>query len=641
MFRFSIFNNKLALLLSISLLCTHLTLEANELASLSDNSQKHQEILHVEPPFWWIGMQEPNLQLMLHGDNIARFDVKSSNQNLKVISIEQVSSRNYLFVNLHISKQSKAGSFQIQLLENDQISQIINYQLKQRKADSHQRKGFNTSDVIYLITPDRFANGDYKNDQVASLTEGVNRKNPDGRHGGDIQGVIDHLDYISDMGFTQIWLNPLVENNQEQYSYHGYSATDLYQVDARFGDNQQYKLLSEKARQKGLGIIYDAVLNHIGSNHWWMKDIPSEDWINHQGNYVLTSHKRESLRDPHGTVEDQIAFTDGWFVPTMPDLNQRNKFVANYLIQNNIWWIELAELSGIRIDTFSYSDKQFLEDYTRRIMNEYPNFNLVAEEWSLNPNIVSYWQKNKVRHDDFDYQLPSIMDFPLQDALVKSLKETESWSDGLQKLYSTLANDFVYADSNALVIFPDNHDMSRIFSQLEHDQALTKMALVFLATTRGIPQFFYGTEIAMDNRGTHAHGVIRTDFPGGWQNDSTNGFSTKGLTKVQKSMQDFTRKLLNWRKKTQVIHKGKLTHYAPKDGVYVYFRHNDLDKVMVILNKNHKAIDVNPDDFPSMLSVEDKKKIGMEVLSGNKVFMNQSIKVPAKSALIIQLNNES
>jgi len=641
MFLFPNSNRVAVFLLMVLPWLTQSQLNASEQVNLTDSEQKREIISRIEPPFWWLGMQDPKLQIMLYGDNIARFDIRSANQNLKVISVERVINKNYLVVNLYISEQSKAGMFELQLLHNNRVYQTINYQLKKRKPNSHLRQGFNPSDTIYLITPDRFANGDYQNDEMAGLIEGVDRKNIDGRHGGDIQGVINHLDYIADMGFTQIWLNPLIENNQPQYSYHGYSATDFYQIDKRFGDNQQYKLLSKKAKQKGIGLIYDAVLNHIGSNHWWMDDLPSNDWINHNAEFVPTSHKRESLHDPYSTVEDQIAFIDGWFVPTMPDLNQRNKFVANYLIQNSIWWIEFADLSGVRIDTFSYSDKKFLENYTRRIMNEYPNFTLVAEEWSVNPNIIAYWQKDKKRHDDFDYQLTSLMDFPLQDALVKSLKEKESWSDGLHKLYSTLANDFVYQNPSSLVIFPDNHDMSRIFSQLEHDEELTKIALVFFATTRGTPQFFYGTEIAMENRGSTAHGVIRSDFPGGWKDDEFDAFSARGLTVVQKSMQNFTRKLLNWRKRTPVIHSGKLTHYAPNNGVYVYFRHDGTDKVMVILNKNNKAISVYPDDYPSMLSASDRAATGLDVLSEKKFSLNQAIKIPAKTTLILQLSSEA
>jgi len=614
-------------------------LKSAENLSNSANSSETSLIQHLEPPFWWVGMQNNQLQLMLHGKNIAEFEIKTQNKRWEIQSVERIDNSNYLFVNLNISTDANAGIVELQLIKNNQIFHTLHYQLNPRKQDSHLRQGFNSSDSIYLIMPDRFANGDYNNDQIPSLLEGVDRKNPDGRHGGDLQGIIDHLDYIVDMGFTQIWLNPVLENNQKKYSYHGYSATDFYQVDKRFGDNDLYKLLSQKAKKIGVGLIHDVVLNHIGSNHWWMKDLPSKDWVHHSGQFVATSHKRESLYDPYATLEDKKSFTDGWFVPSMPDLNQRNQLLANYLIQNSIWWIEFADLSGIRIDTFSYADKQFLVDYTRRIMQEYPNFNLVAEEWSINPNIVSYWQRGKQRHDSFDFQLPSLMDFPLQYALTKSLKEKESWSDGLHKLYSTLANDFIYADPNSLVIFADNHDMSRMFSQLKQDDKLTKLAFVFLATTRGIPQFFYGSEILMDNQGSTEHGIIRSDFPGGWQGDSRSAFSKKGLKTTQKLMQKFIRELFNWRKNTSVVHDGKLTHYAPKSGVYVYFRYNQSDKVMIVLNKNDQATTINPDDYPSMLSIEEKQKVGFDILTANKHPMNQSINVPAKTSLILQLQN--
>ncbi|TQV89873.1 alpha-amlyase [Aliikangiella coralliicola] len=589
----------------------------------------------IEPPFWWAGMKDNRLQLMVHGNNISNLTVESPSKKLKVESWQSTNNPNYLFINLSL-QNTPHGTYQLHFLENKKVVNTIDYQIKSRESNSANRRGFNSADVIYLITPDRFANGDSSNDEVDSLKEKLDRQNPDGRHGGDIQGVIDNLDYIHKMGFTQLWLNPVLENDQPQYSYHGYSTTDYYRIDERYGSNRLYRELSREAKRKEIGLIKDIILNHIGSEHWWMKDLPAEDWINHNAKFSPTSHKRESLHDPHGVAEDRNGFADGWFVPTMPDLNQRNPMLANYLIQNSIWWIEYADLSGIRLDTYSYSDKKFLTDYTQRIVAEYPEFTMVGEEWSINPAIVAYWQKGKRRHDDYQSDLTSLMDFPLQDALVKGLTEKDSWSDGFQKLYATIAGDFIYANPEKLVIFPDNHDMGRIFTQLKHDVALTKMALVFFATTRGIPQFFYGTEILMDNKESDSHGVIRSDFAGGWKSDKRNAFSGSGLSNSQSEMQLFMKKLLNWRKNSPVIHTGKLTHYAPQNGVYVYFRHNQSSKVMVVLNKNKGTVVINPEKFPSMLK-DEKGRVGRDIFTERKYSMNKAIEVEGMSALVLDI----
>jgi len=596
-------------------------------------------IKHMEPPSWWVGMQDKKLQLMVHGESIADFSVKTNNKNWKITSIEKTDNKNYLFINLLVSDNASANSNQLHFSNSTDNSSdfVVEYQLESRSKGSSERQGFNPSDVIYLITPDRFANGDYQNDQVEGLKEGINRRDHNGRHGGDIQGVINHLDYIQEMGFTQVWLNPVLENDHPKSSYHGYSTTDYYQIDKRFGNNQLYKKLSQKAKSKGVGIIKDVVLNHVGTEHWWLKDLPAKDWINNKTQYKETTHRRESLHDPHGTQEDIEAFASGWFVPTMADLNQRNPFLANYLIQNNIWWTEFADLSGIRVDTFSYSDKKFLAEYTRRLMQEYPNFNIVAEEWSLSPNIVSYWQRGNKTHDGYRFELPSLMDFPLQDSLVKGLTEKETWSDGLRRLYEIMSSDFVYAEPYNLVVFPDNHDMSRIFTQLGHDQNLTKIAVAYFATTRGIPQYFYGTEILMDNRNSESHGVIRTDFPGGWKIDQANAFNGQGMETDQISMQKFTKKLLNWRRESSAVHKGKLTHYAPTNGAYVYFRHYKKDKVMVLLNKTDRRVEINPEDYPSMLSSKERKKSAVDILTDKSYSLDGKIYLSAKSVLILQL----
>ncbi|RMG81389.1 MAG: alpha-amlyase, partial [Bacteroidetes bacterium] len=455
-----------------------------------------------------------------------------------------------------------------------------------RKPGAANRQGFSNSDVLYLITPDRFANGDPDNDAVEGMLELPDRANKGGRHGGDIAGIRQHLDYIADLGFTAIWLNPVLENNMKTYSYHGYSTTDYYRVDPRFGTNEDYRQLALDARRKGIGLIMDMIVNHCGLEHWWMRDLPTSDWINQWPTYQETNHRKTLLQDPHASERDKKIFTDGWFVPTMPDLNQRNELLAEYLTQNSIWWVEYLGLAGIRMDTYPYPDMYYMSDWAKRLTTEYPNLNIVGEEWFEAPTITSYWQRGKINPNGYEPNLPSVMDFPLQAALTAALTNPESWKTGWITLYETLAHDFLYPDPDNLVIFPDNHDMSRIFTQLNEDFDLYKMAMACMLTMRGIPQLYYGDEILMANPESGDHGLIRSDFPGGWPGDKVNGFTGEGLTDQQKEARDFLKKLLHWRQNAPAVHAGRLVHFVPENGVYVYFRLHDAQKIMVVFNKN-------------------------------------------------------
>ena len=595
-------------------------------------SSDNYDIKHLEPPFWWTQMSNTKLQLMVHGDNISELKPQISYPGVSIPAIHQVTNPNYLFIDILIDNNTIAGDFMIGFTKNDQIVLNHKYSLLERTPNSAMRNSFSPADVIYLITADRFANGDPENDSTPNLKEKVNRKNKDGRHGGDIQGIIDHLDYIEEMGFTQLWLNPMLENNHAKYSYHGYSTTDYYNIDERFGGNTLYKLLSEEAHKRGIGIIKDIVLNHCGSEHWWMKDLPSKDWINNEGNYRQTSHNRVSLHDIHTTSSETSNFVDGWFVPTMPDLNHKNLFMSNYLIQNSIWWIEYANLSGFRIDTYPYHDKEFISEFGERLIDEYPNFNFAGEEWSLNPAIVSYWQKDSPRYDNYVSHTPSMMDFPLNSALATSLQEKENWNSGLIKIYETLSNDFLYGNPYSLVVFADNHDMERIYTQLNEQLSLYKMAMTYIYTTRGIPQVYYGTEILL--KGPPDHGTLRTDFPGGWNSDNINGFNGFGLTNEQMEAQLFTKQLLNWRKNSLAITKGTLTHYLPQNGVYVYFRKYNNELVMVLINNNTSDASVSSERFYEIL---DDKTQGISVPKKQVFDLENDIQVPGKTALILDL----
>lgn len=598
-------------------------------ASAGDNIIKH-----VEPLNWWVGMQHSQLQLMVHGDNISALTPEVDYSGVTLVNVITTDNKNYLFINLNIAESTKAGNIVIALKSGKKVITKINYRLDERSKNSAMRKGFDAGDAIYLLMPDRFANGTTANDSKADQLEKLNRSISGGRHGGDLKGMQDHLDYVANMGFTMIWPTPLIENNQEHYSYHGYSATNHYKIDSRFGTNEDYKHYVIAANKKGIGVIQDVVLNHIGSGHWWMKDLPAKDWINFPNKYTETTHRRMAIHDPHAAVEDADLFTDGWFVPTMPDLNQRNPLLATYLIQNSVWWIEYANLSGIREDTYSYSDKNFLSRWGKYLLEEYPHFNMVGEEWTNNHAIVASWQKGKRNESGYVSYLPSLMDFPVHDAMRIALTENESGSTGFIKLYETIANDFLYADPMNMVVFPENHDTSRIYSALNDNLNLYKNAMVLSATTRGIPQFFYGSEVLATSPKERDDGAVRSDMPGGWAQDKVNAFTGKGLTATQKDAQSFLKALLNWRKNSDAIKVGKLMHYVPEKSTYVYFRYTDSKTMMVVLNKNAQDIQLDLARYQRMLK---GKTSGKDILTGATLELSRTLSLKAATPVVIEL----
>ena len=584
---------------------------------------------HIEPSFWWAGMKNRDLQIMVHAKDIAYLRPKINTPGIRLVNVIQTSNRNYLFLNLEIQPTVKPQTFPIHFLKDEKVVFSHPYTLKERKENSAARQGFSTADVLYLITPDRFANGDPSNDNHPDMREKSNRSFKGGRHGGDIAGIIKNLDYIKSTGFSAIWLNPVLENNQTEYSYHGYSITDFYKVDPRFGSNDSYLDLVKNCHEKGLKVIMDMIVNHCGSFHWWMNDLPDTDWINFDNKFVNTTHQRAVIQDVHVSEYDKKMFTDGWFVETMPDLNQKNTLLSTYLIQNAIWWIEYADIDGIRMDTYPYPDKDFMSDWTCAVMAEYPGFNIVGEEWSENPAIVAHWLKGKVNPNGYSSCLPGAMDFPIQGALRKSLTNN-NW----YPLYETLSMDFLYPDANNLVVFPDNHDMSRLYSQVNENLDLFNLGLTYMLTTRGTPQIYYGTEILMSNPGTDDHGIIRSDFPGGWQGDQKNGFSNIGLSSNQIETKSHIQKLLKWREKKGVIHHGKMMHFVPENNIYVYFRYDNDEKVMVVLSLNKKDVTLDLKRFKEMLPISFS---ATEIISGTNMELADSLNVPAYKSLILSM----
>ncbi|WP_304223492.1 glycoside hydrolase family 13 protein [Phocaeicola plebeius] len=591
------------------------------------------EIKKVAPSFWWAGMKNPELQILLYGENLALSDVSVSGEGIFLKETVRQDNPNYLLLYLDLS-EAKAQTFQI-LLKNGKKKLQIPYELKSRVRRGEDVKGFTSEDVLYLIMPDRFANGNPENDVVDGMREKkVDRADAFARHGGDIQGISSHLDYIADLGVTAIWLNPTQENDMESGSYHGYAITDYYQIDRRFGSNEDFCALVGKAHEKNLEVVMDMIFNHCGSENYLFKDKPSKEWFNYHSNYVQTSFKTASVMDIHASAFEKKIATDGWFTSVMPDFNQRNRHVARYLIQSSIWWIEYAGINGIRQDTHPYADFDFMSQWCKEVLDEYPYFNIVGETW-LNSNVlVSYWQKDSKLAAPLNSNLPTVMDFPLQALINQAFdEETGEWGGGLYKLYDYQTQDLVYANPMNLLTFLDNHDTSRFAQTDEMAKNLKryKQAMVFLLTTRGIPQIYYGTEILMTGDKGKGDGDLRKDFPGGWQGDTRNCFAKNGRTALENEAFEFTRQLLNWRKGNQVIGKGSLKHYSIQNGVYVYQREFNGKSVVIIMNgtDDSKELDLAP--YQEILPREN----ALDVLTGKNVNLSGKLCLDGRENLIL------
>ncbi len=592
-----------------------------------------QSLHKIEPESWWVGMEMNTVEFMVYGKDISELIAES--KTLEVQKSVGLESPNYLFVTAKIPADASVGdhTFVFRNTKGKKIGRLMVH-IGAREEGSAARKGFSSADFIYLLTPDRFRNGDPRNDYVKGMLEGPNRELKGGRHGGDLAGVIESLDYFKHLGVSSLWLNPVLENDMPSYSYHGYAMTDLYAVDPRYGSNELYKELADKAKEKGIGLIMDQVANHIGSSHPWMADLPSEDWVNQWPEFTQTNHMKVSRFDPHAAEVDRKQFTDGWFVETMPDLNQRNEKLARYLIQNSIWWVEYLGLHGIRMDTWSYPEKQFLANWTKAVLDEYPNFNIVGEEWVSDPSLISYWQAGTAKMDDYTTYLPSVMDFPLQSALIEGLKGESGWRSSMTKIYESLANDYMYGDVNNIMIFPDNHDMSRIYTQLDEDYDKWKMAMAFLFTMRGTLQFYYGTEILMSNPGTEDHGIIRSDFPGGWEGDLVNAFTGEGLTAQQKEAFAYIQSLAKLRRESCALNMGTLLHYIPQNEVYVYFRSFEDEHKMIVLNRNSEEVSLDLGRFHQGLEGFSK---ATEAWTGTTTTLEETLTLAPMGALIFDL----
>ena len=594
------------------------------------------QIDRVEPPFWYADMNLSDVQIMFYGKNIAQNDVTVSN-GVVIKTVQKTENPNYLFVTID-TKNIPAQELIFSFSKNKKLAFTQKYSLKSRRDNSRFRKGFDSSDVIYLVMPDRFANGNPNNDSTKETIEKANRTNKDGRHGGDIEVIIKNLDYIKSLGATALWPTPLCEDNDERGSYHTYGQSDVYKIDSRYGTNEDYVRLSTELHQRGMKNIMDYVTNHWGYQHWMMSDLPTYNWIHQFPGFAQTNYRMTSQFDPNASKADAKMCMDGWFVKSMPDLNQSNPLVLNYLIQNAIWWIEYADLDGFRVDTYSYCDKKGIATWTKAITDEYPHFNIVGEVWMHDQAQMAYWQKDSKigAIQSYNSNLPSVMDFTLHDAISGGVfnESKANWDKGIIKIYENFTNDFLYPNTNNMLVFAENHDTNRFNQIYQGDFKKYQMAMSLVATVRGIPQLYYGSEIGMKGDKNVGDGDIRRDFPGGWQGDSNNAFSAEGRTKEQQQFFNFTAKLFNWRKGKSVIHTGKTTHYIPENNVYTYFRYNDAESVMVILNNSDEKQDVAVSRFKENTQ---HYSTGKDVISGQTINIKNNITIEAKSALILEL----
>ncbi len=593
------------------------------------------QIIKVEPPFWWENMNRSKLQLVLYGKGLGDAEVSIEGGN--IITVHRTENPNYLFVEWETSAL-KSGNYKIELKKSGKIFDLITYELKQRKTGSAQRKGFNSSDAVYLIMPDRFANGTPANDSTKDTYEKAKWDDPWARQGGDIQGIIDHLDYIQELGMTALWSTPLIEDNDKRGSYHGYACSDTYAIDSRYGGNNSYLKLSEELHKRGMKLIHDYVTNHWSLEHYMIKDLPSKDWIHYfegENGYAQTNYRLSTVYDPNASKADAQLTEKGWFVPSMPDLNQSNPLVLNYLIDNAIWWIEYANLDGYRVDTYPYTEKEGVTAWTQAIMAEYPNFNIVGESWYHDTASIAYWQKDSklAEIQGFNSQLPSVMDFVFFETLQRMMTYESSWERGLIEMYDGLGMDYLYPNINNVMIFAENHDTMR-FNEKNPTLGDFKIAMTLLATMRGIPQLYYGSEIGFTGDKAKGDADLRRKMPGGWPNDERSSFKASQRTTREQAYLDVVKTLFQWRKSQPLIHRGKTLHFIPQNEVYVYFRTLNKKAVMVVVNASKEAQKIDLRRFNEVLHAFTK---GKELFSSKELILNVPLSILSRDSQIIEL----
>ncbi len=595
-------------------------------------AKKESLVQRVEPTFWWTDMKQSEFQLMLYGQGISSSEISINYPGVSISSKKLTDNPNYVFLYLNIAKKTTHGKFNITITK-DKKKQTISYELKKRREGSTERKSFTEADAIYLLMPDRFANGKPANDSITGYHQGVHREIPGARHGGDIDGIISKIPYLADLGITTLWTTPLFDNNDTNYSYHHYACSDYYKIDPRLGKNEDYLRLSDSCHVHNLKLIIDVVPNHCGSSHWWMNDLPAKDWFNTWPTFTSSNYRMTAWTDPHAAESDLYKLTHGWFAPNMPDLNLQNPLLFDYLRQVYSFWIESANIDGIRVDTYPYNDIKTAAKFIQAIRNEYPNMSVVGECWVKTPAEIAYYQSGNNNIDGFDSRLTSVMDFCLKDVFSAAFNENESWDTGMARFYSLYAQDFVYPNPNMIMNFLDNHDIDRYSTSVKRDVQKFKMALAMLITARGYPQIYYGTEIMLDGIPGDYQGH-RFDFPGGWGADKRNAFTTEGRTSAENEVFNYLRKLLNYRKSNPVLQNGKMKQFIPENGIYVNFRYNNEKTILIIANNNHEIKELQLNRFKEILV---GKIEGTEITNSKKYSLQNSISIPAKTVLVLEI----
>ena len=645
----SLFHKTWKILLFLLLLSSPMTAQnSTAVQKKANNRTVTPNVTRIDPTNWFADMQDPTLQLMVYGKDIKFADVTTDYPNVKIDSLVRLDSPNYLLIYLNL-KGAKPGEITLTFSNKNGKKTTKKFQLKAREMAGADRKGFDISDVLYMLMPDRFANGNPKNDVIKGMEDQLcNRNEPSLRHGGDLEGLRQHLDYFTDLGVTALWLTPVLENDRpadggKHSTYHGYATTDYYRVDPRFGTNEEYKALVDECHKKGLKVVMDMIFNHCGDYHPWakatridengktIKDYPSKDWFNSPNYGLQTSYKLTPVLDPYASKVDMKETVDGWFVPSMPDLNQRNPHVIKYLIQNSIWWIETVGIDGIRMDTYPYADRQAMADWMKVLNKEYPNFNTVGETWVTEPAYTAAWQKDS-KLSDINSNLKTVMDFAFFDRLSQAKnEETDDWWKGWNRIYNSLCYDYLYTDPSSVMAFIENHDTDRYLGNGKDSTAL-KQAYALLLTMKRIPQLYYGTEILMNGTKTETDGNVRQDFPGGFPGDKVNKFTREGRTKAENAMFDWTSRLLHWRQNNDVIINGSQTQFIPQHGVYILARQHNGKTVLTILNG--KKAD-NQVDVARYAEVIGSHTTATDVLTGATVDLTKNIPLTQRQAMVL------
>ena len=587
----------------------------------------------AEPAFWWTGMKDKTVQVMINGDGVRDALPEINREGVRLDSVVRLDSPNYLLLYLNIGSDAVPGKFPITLV-NGKKKTRIEYELRARGAK--QYTPFSSADLLYLLMPDRFANGNTANDDDATLNHPVksDRENPNGRHGGDIEGITKHLGYIDSLGVTAIWLTPVLENDMPGGSYHGYATTNYYKIDPRFGTNYDYCNMIAEAHKRGLKVVMDMIFNHSGVCHKWMTDMPSKDWYNHTDGSVLTNFRLSTANDPYRSDYDYDRTTNGWFVPAMPDLNQRNPHLLRYLTQSSIWWIEYAGIDGIRMDTHPYADPEGMSKWLAAVLNEYPDYNIVGECWYGEAAGTAFWQKgSRLNTTGIDSNLPTVMDFPTMMLARDAFKTQSTRLTGLNAIYDRLALDYLYEDPQHVLTMLDNHDSDRFLLEMPENLGWWKQAFAFMLTTRGIPQMYYGDELLMHGSKEVSDGFVRRDMPGGFPGDKVNAFVDAGRTDMQREAWNFISRLANWRRGNEVISKGSLKHFMPENGVYVYQRSYKGKRVVVMMNGTDSE---NVIDGTIYREIMPEGTTLTDILSGEKITIDREMRLPARALYILE-----